>query len=207
MSTYIYLEGGGSGADSKELDIRCRESFRKLLGKMGFKDFRRMPRLFACGSRGSAFDDFSTAHKSNRAGDYVAMWIDSEEPMTDIEAAWKHLQNVRTVPQWSKPGGANDDQVLFMTTCMETWIVADRNTLSEHYRSDLQESALPPLVDLEQRPRHEVQEKLIHATRACSNAYAKGKRSFDILSKLAPAALEKCLPSFVRVRRILNSQL
>ena len=24
MSAYVYVEGGGSGADSKELDIRCR---------------------------------------------------------------------------------------------------------------------------------------------------------------------------------------
>lgn len=94
-----------------------------------------------------------------------------------------------------------------MTTCMETWIVADRLTLRRHYGSGLQESALPPVVDLEQRARDEVQEKLVRATRDSSNAYAKGKRSFEILGKLAPSALEKYLPSFVRARRILEEKL
>ncbi len=40
MSATIFLEGGG---DSKELHIRCREGFRQLLEKCGFKG--RMPRL------------------------------------------------------------------------------------------------------------------------------------------------------------------
>lgn len=127
--------------------------------------------------------------------------------MADIEASWDHLKTVKTVPRWDRPEGASDDQVLFMTTCMETWIVTDHSTLKEHYGSRLQESALPPLVDLEQRSRHDVQDKLVHATRDCSNAYAKGKRSFEILGKLDPSVLEQHLPSFVRVRRILNDKL
>ena len=207
MSTFLYVEGGGSGANSKELDIRCREGFRKLVEKCGFEQQRRMPRLFACGGRAAVFDDFVTAHASNRTGAFVAMWLDSEEPVADIEDAWKHLENVQSVPKWDRPNGASDDQVLFMTTCMETWIVADRLTLKEHYVDDLQESALPSLVDLEQQLRHDVQEKLIHATRDCSNSYKKGKRSFEILGKLMPATLEKHLPSFVRIRRILNQRL
>lgn len=203
MNAIIYIEGGG---DSKELHARCREGFRKLIETCGFTG--RMPRLSACGGRAAVFDDFSTAHAANRGGAYVAMWIDSEEPMANTEAAWAHLQSVTTVPQWSRPGGASDDQVLLMTTCMETWIMADRPTLKAHYRKDrLHDSALPSLVDLEKRPRDEVQTKLAHATRDCSNAYQKGKRSFEVLRKLTPAALEKHLPSFVRVRRILNEKL
>ena len=207
MSAFLYVEGGGSGANSKELDIRCREGFRKLVEKWGFKQQQRMPRLFACGGRAAVFDDFVTAHASNRSGAFVAMWLDSEEPVADIEAAWKHLENVQSVPKWDRPNGTSDDQVLFMTTCMETWIAADRLTLKEHYGDELQESALPSLVDLEQQLRHDVQEKLIHATRDCSNSYKKGKRSFEILGKLMPSTLEKHLPSFVRARRILNQRL
>ena len=145
-------------------------------------------------------------HSQNLAR-YVAMWIDSEEPMANPDAAWAHLGTVTTVPQWAQPAGAQDNQVLFMTTCMETWIVADRDVLSDHYGSDLQESALPPLVDLEKRGRHDVQAKLEHATRNCTNAYEKGKRAFEILGKLTPANLEQYLPSFVRVRRILTAEL
>jgi len=204
VSAYIYLEGGARGADSKYLNIRCQEAFHKLLDRMGFVG--RKPRLVACGSRSAVYDRFVIEHSQNLAR-YVAMWIDSEEPMANPDAAWAHLGTVTTVPQWAQPAGAQDNQVLFMTTCMETWIVADRDVLSDHYGSDLQESALPPLVDLEKRGRHDVQAKLEHATRNCTNAYEKGKRAFEILGKLTPANLEQYLPSFVRVRRILTAEL
>jgi hypothetical protein len=90
---------------------------------------------------------------------------------------------------------------------METWFVADRSGLETHFGKGLQGSALSPLEDLESRHRHDVQDKLMHATRKYSNAYAKGKRSFEILGKLNPAALTRHLPSFVRARRTLNARL
>ncbi|HSB08485.1 MAG TPA: DUF4276 family protein [Blastocatellia bacterium] len=203
MSSTLYLEGGGSGPDSKGLQSRCREGFRTLLEKCELTG--RMPRLVACGGRTSAFDDFKTALRNKATGDYVAMLIDSEAPLANLEAAWEHLR-LRPGDNWERPPAATDDQVLFMTTCMETWIVADREVLRRHYGSKLQSSALPPLTNLEARGRHDVQDRLAHATRNCPNAYTKGKRSFEILAKLTPAVLEQ-LPSFVRARRILNDKL
>jgi hypothetical protein len=52
-----------------------------------------------------------------------------------------------------------------------------------------------------------VHDQLAHASRNCSNAYAKGKRSFEVLAKLEPALLKQHLPSFVRVDRILKANL
>lgn len=77
-----------------------------------------------------------------------------------------------------------------MTTCMVTLIVADHEAMREHYGPKLQTSALPPLANNETRDRHDVHEKPMHATRNCSNAYKKGKRSFEILAKLTPATLD-----------------
>lgn len=201
MSAYIYIEGGGTGAQSKETDVRCREGFRKLLEKCGFRG--RMPRLVACGGRDAALSDFIVKHISGQA-DSVFLWVDSEDPMTEIEASWAHL---RARDQWKQPEGAKDEQVLFMTTCMETWIVADRSALRDHFGDGLQHSALPPLDNLESQNRHHIQEKLVHATRNCSNAYSKGQRSFGVLGKLEPATLKQHLPSFARVYRILNARL
>lgn len=161
MSAVIYLEGGG---DAKDQRARCREGFSKLLDRCGFAG--RMPRLVACGSRSAAYDNLKTAHKYARPGDYVAMLIDSEEPVADIEATWGHL---KSRDRWTRPRGAEDDQVLLMTTCMETWIVADRTALAGHYGKGVQKSALPPLVDLEERARQDVQQALMHATRKCSD--------------------------------------
>jgi len=90
---------------------------------------------------------------------------------------------------------------------METWIVSDREALSDHYGSQLQESALPALVDLESRPRDKVQDALVHATRKCANKYGKGKRSFTILGKLTPDTLAASLPSFDRAQKTLQKKL
>lgn len=196
--TTIYIESGG---DSKELHTRCRKGFRKLLENCGFTGY--MPRLVACGGRDSAFDDFNIAHANKSDSDYVAMLIDSEDPLDNLDV-WGHLKRR---DGWDKPLDSEDDQVLFMTTCMETWIVADQDALAKHYGDRLQESALPPLYDLESRLRHDIQERLAHATRDCSNAYKKGKRSFAVLEKLSPDELEWYLPSFVRVKQILENRL
>jgi hypothetical protein len=204
VSAYIYIEGGSKGADSKYQKLRCQEAFHKLLDAMGFKG--RKPRLVACGGRQAVYDRFVIEH-SSRAASYVAMWIDSEEPMSNIELTWTHLENVSTVPKWRAPCGAADDQILFMTTCMESWIVADRDALREHFGNELQESALPANLDLENRARHEVQDKLYHATRNCSNPFRKGERSFEIFGLLSPTTLKQHLPSFVRVARVLNARL
>lgn len=114
MSAHLYIEG----ANSKEDQIRCREGFRRLLEKTGFTG--RLPRLSACGGKNSAFDDFKTAHRAARPEHFVAMLIDSEGPVADVEKTWPHLKQRDS---WDQPAGASDEQVLFMTTSMETWIV------------------------------------------------------------------------------------
>jgi hypothetical protein len=198
-ATRLYVEGGG---DAKDLHVRCREAFTNLLNNAGFTG--RMPRLFISGGRSDAFADFRAALAQWGELGYVAMLIDSEEPPADIEATWQHLY---ACDRWQRPDSAEDEQVLLMTTCMETWIVADRRALANHYGARLQANALPPLIDLEKRTRDEIQDQLAHATRNCSAAYAKGKRSFVILGKLDPATLEGYLPSFRRMRRILGQRL
>ncbi len=199
MSAYIYIEGGG---DSKEIRTRCREGFRRLLERCGFRG--KMPRLVACGGRGATFDDFVTAHASAKAGDYVALWVDSEDPMADIKKAWEHIKDR---DNWDAPADSDDEQVLLMVTCMETWIVTDRTTLRSHFGALLQTSSLPALTNMESRKRGSVQDALAQASRNCKNAYTKGRRSFEILGKIKPAALREHLPSFVRCERILGEKL
>jgi hypothetical protein len=141
--------------------------------------------------------------KVHLAGTSAFLLIDSEDPVDDPDKTWTHLKKR---DDWDRPSGATDEQVLFMTTCMETWIVADRASLREHYRDKLQENALPPVYNLENRSRQDVQDKLLRATRDCPNKYSKGKRSFEILGKLDPEAL-RSLPSFARAIRILQEKL
>lgn len=199
MRAILFIEGGG---DAKDLRIRCREGFRKLLEASGFTE--RMPRTVACGGRGDAFSSFKTAHASAGPDDFVALLVDSEEPVADIEKPWAHLCRR---DRWTRPSGVREEQALLMTTCMETWIAADRRALRGHYGSCLRESALPALTDMESRNRHAVQDALSTATRGCNNAYEKGKRSFIILGQLSPEEIRRHLPSFARILRVLGETL
>ncbi|MEX0794755.1 MAG: DUF4276 family protein [Pirellulaceae bacterium] len=197
MKAKILIEGGASGNDSKQQQIECRQGFRQLLGNLGLS---RLPELAACGSRENTFKRFKSAHKNATPGDYIAMLVDSEDPVADIEKPWQHLT-------WEQPSGVTDDQALLMTTSMETWIAADREALREHYGDKLSEKALPSQQNMESRGRQDIFDNLRKATRQCKIPYAKGKESFLILGKLDPRELEKHLPSFVRCRRILKEKL
>ena len=199
VNARIYVEGGGQ---SKEGKARCREGFRKLLEKCGLTG--RMPRLVACGGRDTAFDSFSTAHSKANAAEYVALLVDSEDPVSNIDETWKHLEGR---DGWKSPHGAHDDQVLLMTTCMETWVVADRDALKKHFGQGIQLDVLPSLVNLESRSREDVQTRLENATRSSPGPYAKGPKSYEVLSKVDPDMLESNLPSFKRARKILDEKL
>lgn len=208
MSAYIYIEGGASGpnndgSSSKYLTIACQKAFHALLAKMGLQ---RQPRLVPCGGRGKVYDRFCIEHASGKA-DYVAMWIDAEEPMINIEKSWEHLAAVNTVPKWNRPPDAEDEQVLFMTTCMETWVATDRATLRAYYGRRLNENPLPGLPNIENRSRTAVFGALVMATKDCKNGYEKGKRSSEVLGELDPSILRQHLPSFARVERILKEKL
>jgi len=201
----IFVEGGG---ESKELRIRCREGFRKLIEKCHFQG--RMPKINACGGRGKAFDMFQIAH-TNREG-YPILLVDSEDPVLgsdvtpDSSIGWDHLL-IRD--QWARPIEANNNQAQMMTTCMESWIMADHEALKKFYGSRLHNSALLPVHDLERRLRHDVQERLIHASADCGNGkgYKKGEHSFKLLASLNPDVLGCYLPHFQRFRQTLNENL
>ena len=201
MSARIYLEGGGK---SKEGKVRCREGFRKLFERCGFAG--RMPALVACGSRKDAYDDFKTAHSKAAANDFVGLLVDSEDPVADMERTWQHVAQ-RQGDNWARPGGATDEQLMLMTTSMETWIVTDREALKAHFGPRLNESALPPVQNMEQRDRHDILRALQDASKDCREPYAKGPKSFEVLGKLNPDVLDQHLPSFARARRILNGKL
>ncbi len=197
MSVYLYVEGSG---DSREEHIRCREGFRKLLERAGFAG--RMPRIVAGGGRNATFDKFQTALQDSDKT--AVLLVDSEEPVT--QTPWAHL---RAQAGWERPAAAVDDQAQFMVTCMETWVMADRAALREFFGTHLNEKALLPLNDLEQRLRHQVQEALAQATRLCGRdrQYRKGKRSFRVLASLNPATLRQYLPYFRRLMETLNIYL
>ena len=199
----IYVEGGG---DSKYLHIKCREEFSKLIRKCGFQG--RMPEVKAGGSRENTFTMFQTAHSDR--GRYAILLVDSEDRVSgadfapDSSIGWDHLL-IRD--HWIRPIDTNNNQAQMMTTCMESWIMADHNTLRIFYGSQLHDSSLLPTLELERKFRHDVQRKLKDATVDCSNGYKKGEHSFKLLGSLDPSTLNRHLNHFRRFRQTLDNIL
>jgi hypothetical protein len=207
VSVKIYVEGGG---DSKEQHVRCREGFRKLIDKAGFKG--RMPAIVAGGGRGSTYDSFKTAVAAGAQDSYPMLLVDSEDPVQDEDtapdsaAAWVHL---KSRDHWDRPAGVKNDQAQLMVTCMETWIIADREALRTVFGASLHMNALLPQNDLEGRSRQDVYSALENATRDCGKekVYRKGTRSFQMLAQLNPETLNQYLPHFRRFITTLNRYL
>lgn len=202
----IVVEGGARGIpNGKDLTTRCREGFSKLLLNCGLED--RSFKVIPGGSRSQAFSFFKKQLIGSKKSpnSFVALLIDSEDPLEDLDAPWEHLRR-RPGDQWERPKGCTNEQVFFMATCMETWILSDRDLLKSKFGPKLQLSALPPLVEMEGRNRHTLLGQLERATRNCSEQYSKGKLSFELLGSLSPPSLEMHLPSFVRMQRILREK-
>lgn len=207
MSVKIYVEGGG---DSKEQHVRCREGFRKLIEKAGFRG--RMPAIIAGGGRQSTYDSFKIAAAASAEASYPMLLVDSEDPVQDEDtvpdsaAVWIHL---KSRDNWDRPAGAKNDQAQLMVTCMETWIIADREALHTIFGASLRTNALLPQNDLEARTRQDVHNALEHATQDCGRdrAYRKEARSFQVLAQLNPETLNQHLPYFRRFITTLGRYL
>ncbi len=143
-----------------------------------------MPEIVACGSRNQTFKDFKVALQDSSI--LAIMLIDSEDPV--VLSPWAHLK-IRD--GWLQPSNTTENQVQFMTTCMETWLMADPEALKSFFGAGFKAGKSLPITNLESRPRDKVQDALADATRDCGRTrkYQKGKRSFQALAKLNPSVL------------------
>ena len=204
MSVTVYVEGGG---DSAQLKAQCRKGFRELLDKAGFGG--RLPRVVPCGSRNRAFRNFERALRDGVG--YPILLVDSEDPVAGSDrsdanpsGAWRHLSRR---DDWTRPSGAKDDQAQLMVTTMETWLLADRQTLIAYFPA-VNAGALPPDADLESRRKKEVSDALRNATQSSSKGrYHKGNHSFDLLGRVQPDELKRSLPHFRRFVETMGARL
>ncbi len=175
-------------------------AFQKFLKRAGFTG--ELPKVVPCGSRNETFDSFRTARREPKPGD-ILLLVDSEDPVSGT--AIEHLRNH---DKWIFDCDVTENQVHLMVTSMETWLVVDRGALSSQFGSKLRMSALPPLENLEIRPRSEVLKSLQSATAECGRGrgYQKGETSFRVLERVDPAALEQYLPHCKRLLDALRDK-
>ncbi len=104
----LYVEGGG------DHEIECRKGFRIFLEKAGIKG--RMPRIFACGTRNEALNDFTEG--LNR-GETAFLLVDSEAPVSlehqnGDPADWRPWDHLKDRDAWTKP-----DKIAALSTGVE----------------------------------------------------------------------------------------
>jgi hypothetical protein len=180
LKVSIYVEGGG---DRKDLKIKCREGFRKLFERAGFKG--RMPVIIACGGRSAAHDKFSIGMKEADDDEMPMLLIDAEGPIPDEETVWQYLKRQAN---FDKPEDANDDHAHLMVQLMESWFLADRPWLGAYFGEGFTPGSLPNEQNIEKIGKQRVLSSLQTASRntKTKGEYSKSQHSFDILGGLDP---------------------
>ena len=132
VSAQIFIEGGGDGQLHERSFRKAWSEFFRSAGVSG-----RMPAVVRGGARKPTYDKFAHAVRKPKASKLPVLLVDSEERVTDGDTVWQHLQNRDC---WPCPESARDDQAFLMVVTMETWFLADRELLQEHFGLELVES-------------------------------------------------------------------
>lgn len=178
MTCTIFVEGGGT---SKDLRSRCREGFAVFLRRMIAG--RDQPKIVACGTRADAFKRLTIALLDDPTGAFLLL-VDSESVVATGKAVWDHVRE-RTGDNWQRPTGAREDHLHFMAACMESWLIADPESLASFYGKNFAVNALPRTSNLESVEKDRLFDALRTATRDTTKGeYAKGKVSFAALSAI-----------------------
>ena len=91
---------------------------------------------------------------------------------------------------------------------MESWFLADMNSLKVYYGNGFQESALKGNPAVEQILKADVYSRLKRATRETKRGeYHKTKHAPDLLAKIEPSRVRTAAPNCERMFRIILEKL
>ena len=101
---------------------------------------------------------------------------------------WSHLK-LHGGDDWKKPNRSVDTDCHLMVQVMESWFLADRDTLKAFFGDGFKENKLPaPSRSIEGVSKAEVYQALENATDDCKtkDPYGKGEHSFKLLARIEP---------------------
>lgn len=199
----IYIEGGG---EQEHLKRECRKAFSSFFDKIGFRG--RIPRIVACGSRNEAFRDYCISLKTSQStGELAFLLVDSEGP---VGAAFCNRpgQYLTTHESWNMPRNAQDEQIHLMIQCMESWFLADIDTLREFFGNGFREGSLPRGSNIEGISKADILDGLKNASRSSyKGKYGKAAHSFKILENIDAQKVKSAFPSVNRLYEELDKVL
>src|SRR5260221_11707978 len=127
----VYIEGEGGGGTTgkqKHLDGEFRKSWKKFLQPLADQATNKGIARFQCipGRGGVTTAETFSKPLPKDEGALRILIIDSEGPVSDNTKPWKALKKTR-------PGWADDKNCYLMVQCLETWLLADVESLKQHY--------------------------------------------------------------------------
>lgn len=173
----IYMEGGGDGKENRAALRQGMDTFLQPL-KEAARNKALHWKLICCGSRNETFGRFQNAVSSS--ADVVnVLLVDAEGPVN--QAPRLHLRNQ---DEWNL-SFTPEETIHLMVQAMETWIVADSETLKSYYGQGFRENRLPRAKNLESVPKTDVASSLREATeRTQKKSYHKIRHAGDLLKRI-----------------------
>lgn len=203
MDIRIYIEGGGDAKDSKRL---LRTGFDEF-----FKDLKGLARekragwnVVMCGSRDETFSHFSCSIRNEPDVIHILL-VDSEDPITTTPL--KHLK--AREKSWSF-SSVKANQCHLMVQTMESWLVADRQTIAAFYGKGFLPKSIPPTINVEMIDKDLLENVLKNATKNTRKGeYHKIKHASKLLGLIDPqtvrAAAPHCDRFFTTVEKFISN--
>lgn len=133
MNVTIFFEGGGY---TDVTQSKCRKGLANYCAKLKPKASRL--KIVAGGGREQTFDKFRMAAQNGRADEVSVLLVDSEGPVT----APTPVEHLHIRDGWDFAALRNHKAFLMVQT-MESWFLADRNTLAAFYDGGFLPNSLP----------------------------------------------------------------
>ena len=104
--------------------------------------------------------------------------------------------------------GVDDRQCFLMMECMETWVIADKDTIAKYYGANFLMNALPKNANLESVPKLTVADALKRATKPTQKGeYKKVAHGFAIIERANVDVVRAALPECERLFRELEARI
>lgn len=204
----IYIEGDKK---SKNSNISLREGFSTF-----FNDLREQARergirfdVILGGSSAETFKDFLLGMKSH-PNSFVAFLIDTDDEVSEEDTPKSFLQKHQKSKNWDWKN-VEDKQCQLMVQIMESWFLADIETLQDYYGQGFNSKAIPKNNNVEKIAKNDVENSLDKATKDTKKGnYHKIKHGAELLTKIDAIKIRQrakhCARIFQTIEKIIVGQ-
>jgi hypothetical protein len=183
----IYFEG----------DDALRPCFRAFLGSIAEAARSRRCRFSLIATNGTPVDDYRAAIKTHPSA-WNVLLLDSDEAVTQPFADFCTRKRLTGF----------SDSVFWMTQVMESWFLADPESLRKYYRDEFRMNAIQGNPNVENIPKSDVLSRLKAATKERrSGPYHKTAHAPDILAGIDPELVKAAAPNCKRLFDSLLAKL